>query len=74
MSEIIKDTPKSGNDVQVIKVNLTNHAGVKLDCSNLWANIEIYESVFQNCISGSITLFDSNNMVRNMPLIGRESV
>lgn len=74
MSEIIKDKPKSGNDVQVLKVNLVNHAGVRLDCSELWANIEIYESVFQNCISGSITLFDRNNIVRNMPLIGRENL
>lgn len=72
MSEIIKDTSKSGNDAQVLKVNLVNHAGVRLDCSNLWANIEIYESVFQNSISGSITIFDTNNIVRNMPLIGRE--
>jgi hypothetical protein len=74
MSEIIKDTPKSGNDAQVLEVSLINHAGVKLDCSDLWANIEIYESVFQNCISGSITIFDSNNVVRNMPLIGRELI
>lgn len=72
MSEIIKDTPKSGNDAQVLKVNLINHAGVRMDCTDLWANIEIYESIFQNSISGSITIFDSNNIVRNMPLIGRE--
>lgn len=74
MSEIIKDKSKSGNDVQVLKVNLVNHAGVRLDCSEIWANIEIYESIFQNCISGSITLFDRNNIVRNMPLIGRENL
>jgi len=72
MSEIIKDKAKSGNDAHILRVNLTNHAGVRLDCSDLWVNIEIYESVFQNVISGSITIFDSNNIIRNMPLIGRE--
>ena len=72
MSEIIQDKAKSGNDANILKVSLTNHAGVKLDCTDFWANIEIYESVFQNVITGSITLFDNNNIVRNMPLIGRE--
>jgi hypothetical protein len=72
MSEIIQDKAKSGNDAHILRVNLTNHAKVRLDCSNLWANIEIYESVFQNVITGSITLFDNNNIIRNMPLIGRE--
>lgn len=73
MSSIIKkDLIKNATDVEVLEVKLINHAGVVYDCKNLWTHIEIYESIFSNSVTGSLTIQDRNNILRNMPAIGRE--
>ena len=51
-----------------------NHADVKIDCSEIWVNVEIYESIYNNILTGSITINDSINMIRNAPIIGKETL
>jgi hypothetical protein len=72
--EVSKNFIKNANDVQILKVNLINHAGVKIDCSNLWVNIEIYESIHSNVLTGSLTIHDKMNISRNAPVIGQEKI
>lgn len=73
-SEIKKDLIKNASDVDIIELKIINHSGVVYDCKNLWTHIEIYESIFANSITGSLTIHDRNNILRNMPVIGRETI
>jgi len=72
--EIDKDVLKNANDISVKKVEIENHAGIKVDCSELWVDIEVYESIYSNVLTGSITIVDTMNMIRNAPIIGKEYV
>lgn len=72
--EILQDALKNATDIQILKVEVGNHANVKVDCSELWVNIEIYESIYNNVLTGSITINDTVNMIRNTPIIGKETV
>ena len=72
--EILQDTSKNATDIQIMKVVLGNHAGIEIDCSQIWVNIEIYESIYNNVLTGSITLNDNINLIRNAPVIGKETL
>lgn len=74
MADILKDTLSSVNDVQILKLQIQNHAGVKVDCTELWIDIEIYESIHNNVLTGSVTIHDTVNLIRNTPIIGKEKV
>ena len=51
------------------------HAGQKnLDIKPLMLELNIYESIFANNITGSITIADSVNHVQNVPIVGQEEI
>lgn len=70
----LKDTIDNAIDVDIIKLELLNYADVVLDIKDLYLDINIYESLFSNTMSGSITIYDKNNIVKNFPLIGKEKL
>ena len=72
--EILQEASKNATDIQILKVVVGNHADVKIDCSEIWVNVEIYESIYNNILTGSITINDSINMIRNAPIIGKETL
>lgn len=72
--EILQEASKNATDIQILKVVVGNHANVKIDCSEIWVNVEIYESIYNNILTGSITINDSINMIRNAPIIGKETL
>lgn len=74
IEEVIKDAVKAATDIQVLKVVIGNHADIKIDCSEMWVDIEIYESLYNNILTGSITINDTTNMIRNAPIIGSETL
>ena len=46
--------------------------GNVLDLKNQVQYIDIYESIFSNSLSGSITILDVHNIAANGPIIGQE--
>jgi hypothetical protein len=48
--------------------------GAVLDVRDLFSTVSIFEDIFQNSITGSITLVDTNNLLTNLPIIGQEKL
>lgn len=61
-------------DVVIDEITLTSYTGFKTSLKGLFQNFVIYEDIFSNCMSGSITLVDSMNLVRHFPVIGAEEL
>lgn len=45
-----------------------------MSLKGIFQNFIVYEDIFSNCMSGSITLIDSMNIVKNFPIIGAETL
>lgn len=55
-----------------LKLNLPNNRVV--DLSNIFLELNLFESLFDNTMSGSVILVDSNNLISNLPLLGNEEI
>lgn len=53
---------------------LYNHSQRELDISELFIDIEIVEDIYNNCISGYITLIDTIGLREFFPIIGEEKL
>jgi len=56
------------------KCELISSAGIAADISKVIVEINIFEDIFANALTGSIIITDTNNLVDNMPLIGQEYI
>jgi hypothetical protein len=74
MSSNITDKIINPTDFAIDELILINHAGVRVDISNLYIGIEMYENLFSSVMSGKILIQDKFNMRRNIPLIGKEKL
>lgn len=70
----LKDTISRALDVDIMQLDIVNHADVVVDLKELYLDIKIYENIFSNSMSGSISFYDKNNMTKNLPLIGKERI
>ena len=48
--------------------------GLELDLIDLVASVDIYEDIFQNSISGSISFTDTNDVLSNARICGQEKL
>jgi hypothetical protein len=48
--------------------------GLELDLRDQLANVTIYEDIFQNSITGSISFVDTNNLTANASIVGQEKL
>ena len=56
------------------KCVLISSAGVSAEITGNVVEINIFESIFSNALTGSIILTDTNNLSDNMPIIGQEYI
>jgi len=73
-SRTIKDVPSAGSEINLIKLDIVNHAGIRIDATNIFVELEIYENIFSNVMTGSLIIEDKYNFIKNAPLIGRETI
>ena len=66
-------------DYHLPYIHLHNHKGEGLSAethgentSPLVVEMNIYESLFANCITGSLVIADTNNLISNLPIQGTE--
>jgi hypothetical protein len=71
-NSIITDSIKNASEVSVIKIMLSNDAGLELDLSGRYVSFSIYENLFSNYLSGSLNIQDDANLIQNSPIIGNE--
>jgi hypothetical protein len=57
-----------------LTVITTGEAPVELDMSNAYVNVTLYESIFNKCMSGTISFVDTNNIINMYGLGNGETV
>lgn len=64
---------KASTSFELSRLQLTSLAsGVSVDLRLVALEINIYESIFSNVLSGDLTISDSNNLISNVPIYGYE--
>jgi len=59
-------------DFRVSNIFLLSPYGDTVDITGNVTQLNIYEDIYQNCLSGDITFIDSKNAVNILPIIGNE--
>ncbi len=58
-------------DVQDVEIETYNGRTIKLN--KMWQQVDIYEDLFNNCLTGQLLIKDHQNLVLNGPFCGREN-
>ena len=74
MTEVGQDSMMKPGDVMIDEITLRSYTGFTMSLKGLFQNFVIFEDLFSNYMSGSITLINSFNMVKNFPIIGAETL
>ena len=61
-------------EFRVEKFTIINHTGTKVSLEESFVEMNIYESVNQNCVSADIIFLDTNDVVNLLPIVGNEFV
>lgn len=59
-------------DVIIDEISLVSYTGFKMNLKGVFQNFVIYEDIFSDAMTGSLTIIDSYNLVKNFPIIGAE--
>jgi len=59
-------------DYNLPRIDLYNHKGQAIDLKNIVHELNIYESIYKNAITGSIVVVDANNFIGKMEIQGLE--
>ena len=70
----INDGLRVAGDVNLEKVEIISGNGRAVNITNLVGEIQIFEDVFSPCITGTIALADSLDLVNLFPFVGEEKV
>jgi len=68
------ETPEFGGDYVLKRVVLTNHVGFKVDVKHIMLELNIYESIYKNAVTGSIVIADEGNQIARMSIQGLERI
>jgi len=66
------EIPDFAGDYILENVVLTNHKGQKVNVKEIMTEMNIYESIYKNAVTGSIVLTDSTNLIARMSIQGLE--
>ena len=58
-----KEKPEYAGDYVLEKVILTNHVGFKVDIKHIMLELNIYESIYKNAVTGTIVIADEGNQI-----------
>ena len=68
-----EDSLKYGGDYHLNNLTLISHEGERvLLAPEMVKQVSIYESIYNNCVSGKLTMQDPMNLINKMPLCGSE--
>src|ERR1700712_2880793 len=62
------------HNVNISYIKLTNHAGETLDIREIFLELNIVNSIFENCIYGTMLVNDANSILTRFPIIGEEII
>lgn len=71
---IINPQNNTLNNAEIYNFSLTSKTGETFDLTNKFANIDIYEDMFSYFLTAIVSIIDSNDIVKNYPIVGGEIV
>ena len=70
----IPDTIEFAGDYECEHIFLHNHKGEVIDIKNLTQELNIYESIYKNALTGSIVIIDAQNLIAKLEIQGIERI
>tara|TARA_X000000950_G_scaffold284780_1_gene388709 strand:+ start:131 stop:1627 length:1497 start_codon:yes stop_codon:yes gene_type:complete len=67
-----EDTIQFAGDYNLNNIVLIGHSGEAVDIKPLMLELNIYEGIYSNSITGSIVIGDSQNLISKLPIQGTE--
>lgn len=71
---IINPSNNALNNAQIYNLSLTSKTGETFDLSNKFNHIDIYEDMFGYFLTAILAIIDTEDIVKNYPIIGGETV
>ena len=71
---IIRDKIEKMNDLDIDRIVMTNDYGLEFDITNFITTLGFYESIFNPFVVGELVLEDSQDLMSNLSIVGREKI
>ena len=72
MSNIIQDGLQAPGEVSIEDLSLIAPTGISVSLLDYFIELNIYENIFGNVMTGEIILSDSANLIKHFPIVGEE--
>ena len=72
MSDLINSGLQRAGDVSIGEITLVSSSGRYISLQDYFVEMNLYESIYNNSLSGDIVISDSRNLVTYLPITGDE--
>jgi hypothetical protein len=70
----VPDSIEFAGDYDLKNIFLHNHVGEVIDIKNMYQELNIYESIYKNALTGSIVIIDAQNLIAKLEMQGTERI
>jgi len=70
----VPDNIEFAGDYDLKNIFLHNHFGEVIDIKNLVQELNIYESIYKNALTGSVVIIDAQNLIAKLEIQGTERI
>ena len=74
MANKVPNSIEFAGDYDLKNIFLHNHFGEVIDIKNLVQELNIYESIYKNALTGSIVIVDAQNLIAKLEIQGTERI
>lgn len=68
----LEENFQAPGDVLIKQIYIVTSKGMVVDMRDYLIEIDLYESIFTPCVTGTFLVKDSRNLLKNLPLLGEE--
>jgi len=68
------DSTDKAGDFNLSHIDLINHNGKAIDLKHIVIELNIYESIYKNAVTGSVVITDARNQIGRLEVQGIERV
>ena len=68
------DTQDKAGDFNLSHIDLINHNGKALDIKYIQIELNIYESIYKNAVTGTVVITDAKNQIGRLQIQGIERI
>ena len=74
MANKVPNSIEFAGDYDLKNIFLHNHFGEVIDIKNLVQELNIYESIYKNALTGSLVIVDAQNLIAKLEINGTERI